>query len=62
MNWQPIETAPKDTTEILVYGDERIFLVYWYLDEWINGDVTLGWAEIDPTHWMPLPSPPGDTQ
>ena len=58
--WQPIETAPRDGSEILVAANGLISLVIWY-----DG---LGWqlsetgknAEdadlcFEPTHWMPLP-------
>lgn len=70
--WQPIETAPKDGTKILVYtvhGD--IELSDWYrFDnshyEQVEGDLyrkiedppTEGWNGNKPVFWMPLPSPP----
>jgi hypothetical protein len=57
--WQPIKTAPKDGTEILVYGVEEgvrsMHVVAW--------DHGIGWRYGDdlepptPTHWMPLPEP-----
>lgn len=60
MEWQPIETAPRDGTPILVAVEGGRF----YADkaEWTAS----GWAypchnhgpEISPTHWMPLPPPP----
>ncbi len=63
--WQPISTAPKDGTEVLVYRkDAGIFMAsfreaadedgecYWFSisGEDLTGDL--------PTHWMPLPEPP----
>lgn len=62
MNWQPIETAPKDGTNILVfgYGDMtvvhwNIYGLYWNLSE--SGAYAEN-GEWQPTHWMPLPPPP----
>lgn len=58
--WQPIETAPKDGTYILGYGehDHRghyIDAIHWWHDRW-----TIEWMSgfQRPTHWMPLPAPP----
>jgi hypothetical protein len=71
--WQPIETAPKDGTEILAWEDEYIPYVCTY---WRGGVTSLGhnlmesWQlvnifgsiennrDIEPTHWMELPKPP----
>lgn len=64
--WQPIETAPKDGTEVLIYdaawcgGPPRREVSRWTWTinrkgERIGGD----WSGVSaPTHWMPLPSPP----
>lgn len=71
--WEPIETAPKDATEILVrYVDHGRVVVrdaHWACD--LSGSDQpsfIGWfywsgydfRELpnDPTHWMPLPPPP----
>ena len=67
--WQPIETAPKDGTAILVYFPKDFFdrkrnhqtVVYWAIkDPWVTGWEVYGgsFLSIEPTHWMPLPDPP----
>ena len=55
--WQPIETAPKDGTKIILlpWADpESLFVSYWVScdQRWANND----WSKI--THWMPLPKAP----
>ena len=64
MEWQPIETAPKDGT--LILGAWQCLNKTWdmnamfYSEEGGDG----WWVEYhgdyqhDPTHWMPLPEPP----
>ena len=64
--WQSIDTAPKDGTEILVFdrttkGNSNMRVSYWYADNHGRGFYTRGSQFLDkcqPTHWMPLPSPP----
>lgn len=71
-SWQPIETAPKDGSRILVYQppnmwrrhpastgerEEFIQVVYWHQPG--NPERNGFWTPtIRPTHWMPLPDPP----
>ena len=67
--WQPIDTAPKDGTHILLYRSNEhcsISEAFWRQDvfkiayEW-GGH---GWSypkEDQPTHWMPMPSSPTAT-
>ena len=57
-NWQPIESAPKDGTEILLYP--------YAVCKWDTEDGAFFRDDSDiwpqhPTHWMPLPKPPKDT-
>jgi Protein of unknown function (DUF551) len=62
MEWKPIETGPKDGSEVLVYGRGNYTVAYWDRGEWRDvGEI--GWAGMygdgnQPTHWMPLPKAP----
>lgn len=70
-NWQPIDTAPKDGTEILVFvppakwSGGYVRSVMWVEDSdhscWCVEDNKLGPFALrggSPTHWMQLPEPP----
>lgn len=65
--WQPIETAPKDGTCILLTSDDPSwkypFPAFWDVAQgcWIFADWPLNdiWAVSDlVNHWQPLPLPP----
>lgn len=61
MKWEPIETAPRDMTEIIVLCGAKDVRLGWYFAPSSN---TFGWFDqrsrrIRPTHWMPLPKLPG---
>ena len=59
-DWQPIETAPKDGTFILVAvpGDVKThIMLVWWVDGWC-WDMTNTPIVGTPTHWMPLPASP----
>lgn len=53
--WQPIETAPRDRTDVLVLLANNSVRVARYVVGWAT--VPGGWT-LYPTHWMPLPAPP----
>jgi hypothetical protein len=62
-DWQPIETAPKDGTQILSYGlggDQDLAVIAWDTrgKSWFlcDGDQRDNWIGV--THWMSLPLPP----
>lgn len=60
--WKPIETAPKDGADVLVFAHDNYSVAHWNGGEWRDiGD--MGWGGMygddnEPTHWMPLPAPP----
>lgn len=58
MEWQPIETAPKDGRHILVYSNDRIISAYWSFSAEDWAEVLHGDIMHSPTHWQPLPKPP----
>ena len=68
MTWQPIETAPKDGTQILAYWpapdyapDAPCTCNTWRsqgtIDNWVT-PYEESRPELGPTHWMPLPDAP----
>ena len=69
--WQPIETAPKDGTKILVWAGGEAWKVYrrrllnggfaWCIDEHENGRLTFG-DDYGVTHWLPLPPAAGGSR
>ncbi len=80
MEWQPIETAPRDGTEIIVGVDiASVWIVrnarFVKATNWTPqepDDVDGWWAQrnsvtqehldgiYEPTHWLPMPDPPGN--
>jgi Protein of unknown function (DUF551) len=60
--WRTIETAPEDGTEVMLFchtplGTQFMSVGYCVRDDWQDSDGT-----VEPTHWMPLPSPPKVTR
>lgn len=61
MKWEPIETAPKDGTPVLVHECGDVVIAYWKqsIGKWIGPRDSYGDADyMQPDAWMPLPEPP----
>lgn len=74
MNWQQIETAPKDGTEVLLFFadyNRKVWLGHYEISEhtshgrstykreyWSIGSMFVSGKDPEPSHWMPLPEPP----
>ena len=63
--WQPIETAPTDGTNVLLFIPNYVGrLGYVIVQGWNLGDDRRGWRShyaggiVKPTHFMPIPAPP----
>jgi hypothetical protein len=64
MTWQPIETAPKDGEDILVWG----MMLGHHVVQFDETNPDFPWATLDgPSYlagafevWMPVPAPPSD--
>lgn len=58
MDWQPIETAPKDGEDVLLWiPSESDFLIAFWRDDANDWDTQDGWLSMTPSHWM-RPEPP----
>jgi hypothetical protein len=69
-SWQPIETAPKDGTSVLLCDGDRMEVCWWGKDSlfvneasyWVYGECQGEYNDRQtfdhPSHWMPLPTPP----
>lgn len=66
MTWQPIEMAPKDARLILVRTEKGDDWSGTFVAHWSKSGA--GWfysqdrCVTNPTHWMPLPTPPETAQ
>lgn len=68
MSWQPIATAPKDGTIMLVTNGVHVVLAEnrynnddTRIDVWMLSQTCCECSDSvypQPTHWMPLPEPP----
>jgi hypothetical protein len=61
--WQPIETAPKDGSSVLLFEPDGLgrFVGYWNVPRQAFAALTSVW-ETEPTYWQPLPQPPHHEQ
>jgi hypothetical protein len=70
MQWQPIETAPRDGTAVLLTDGFDVAVarwedtgmrfqnLAWVVSRYIDGEYNSTVDFDDPTHWMPLPPKP----
>lgn len=71
MEWQPIDTAPHEIRILTIDESNYVYISWFGCDpnneneekEWLSGDgddFSCGYyyTPVNPTHWMPLPSPP----
>lgn len=67
VEWQPIETAPRDRAVLLWDGAnmrvaQRLTAMETGETEWVYarqlGEEAIAFIVREPTHWMPLPKPP----
>jgi hypothetical protein len=58
--WQPISTAPKDGTSILIFEADESSAGSVRVSRWREDTIPNGWTgtERAPSHWLPLPLPP----
>lgn len=57
-DWQPIETAPRDGTEVLLHQSRWVTIGCFDPDD--NSWWCVEGGEIEPDHWQPLPAPPSE--
>ncbi len=55
--WRPIESAPKDLEDVLLWNGEEIVIGFYRIDAKSFDSADAGWLK-GITHWKPLPAPP----
>lgn len=65
--WATIDTAPRDGTKLILWAtyspaQEPFAVMGRFSDSglgWVSDDLSgQGSVQLDPTHWLPIPSPP----
>lgn len=58
--WRPIETAPKDGTHVMLFDNDAIKVGLWWepYNDWGPRIALIK----NPTHWIPLPTPPKEEE
>jgi hypothetical protein len=61
--WLPIETAPRDGSWFMAYWpvqtfEDRVQTTQWLQGDWRFVDASDFMDDRQPTHWLPLPTPP----
>lgn len=72
VEWQPIETAPRDGRAILIAAYGAVHIVRWAHSmrsrrsarsfPWLADEGGNAWRDDVPTHWRPLPAPPSQAR
>ena len=63
MNWQPIETAPRDGTWILAIDSSHLYyFAFWcpLINGWTHYKSDYEKEVFDVKYWIPLPEPPAE--
>lgn len=61
--WEPIETAPKDETRVLLTDGKHVSVGSFYLEWDKESEILYEYGDVchatwHPTHWQQLPEPP----
>lgn len=57
-NWQPIETAPRDGRDVLLFDYSGVSVIGCWNIIADDGFFSTEYLPVDASHWMPLPEPP----
>lgn len=58
--WQPMETAPRDGTMVLMWTEWGVIIGFWgqRANRWLGSASSHTKDLEDVRHWLPLPKPP----